>query len=229
MPRARMARRDVLVLCYHGASVHLPQPRRPRQALQPRSSPWRLAEPVSHGSRVVRWPSSVSTSAARSRTPCCSTAGGSSPRRSRPSRSRSRPCSPQPPRSAPEASSASRTGRRSRRTRCSSARARGRRSSAQQGFEHLLHLRRQTRAHLYRLCAEHSGAARPARALVGVRERIGPDGVLEPLDLDTLPEVDAEAVAVCTLFSFRDPSHELAVAAELRRRLPDATSSPRTR
>ena len=33
------------------------------------------------------------------------------------------------------------------------------------GFEHLLHLRRQTRAHLYRPCAEHPAAARPAGAL----------------------------------------------------------------
>jgi N-methylhydantoinase A len=55
-----------------------------------------------------------------------------------------------------------------------------------------------------------------------VRERIGPDGVLRPLDLSSLPAVDAEAVAVCLLFSFRDPSHERAVAAELRRRMPQA-------
>ena len=41
-----------------------------------------------------------------------------------------------------------------------------------------------------------------------------------PLDLSSLPEVDAEAIAVCLLFSFRDPSHERAVAAELRRRIP---------
>jgi N-methylhydantoinase A len=90
------------------------------------------------------------------------------------------------------------------------------------GFEHLLHLRRQTRAHLYRLCAEHPEPLVPLERSHGVRERIGADGVLEPLALDTLPDVDAEAVAVCTLFSFRDPSHELAIAAELRRRLPDA-------
>ena len=45
---------------------------------------------------------------------------------------------------------------------------------------------------------------------------------MTPLDLSSLPEVDAEAIAVCLLFSFRDPSHELAVAAELRRRHPDA-------
>ena len=36
---------------------------------------------------------------------------------------------------------------------------------ATEGFEHLLHLRRQTRAHLYRLCDAASRAARPARAL----------------------------------------------------------------
>src|SRR5688500_10311617 len=65
------------------------------------------------------------------------------------------------------------------------------------GFEHLLHLRRQTRAHLYRLCAEHPEPLVPLERSYGVRERIGPNGVLEPLALDTLPEVDAEAIAVC--------------------------------
>ncbi len=46
--------------------------------------------------------------------------------------------------------------------------------------------------------------------------------MIERLELDSLPELDAEAVAVCLLFSFRDPAHELAVAAEVRRRLPQA-------
>src|SRR5213592_455841 len=90
------------------------------------------------------------------------------------------------------------------------------------GFEHLLHLRRQTRAHLYRPCAPHPGPLVPLERCFGVRERIGHDGVLEPLDLDSLPEIDADAVAVCLLFSFRDASHERAVTDELRRRLPDA-------
>src|SRR5256885_9661717 len=90
------------------------------------------------------------------------------------------------------------------------------------GFEHLLHLRRQARAHLYRLCDEHPAPLVPLERCHGVRERIGPDGVLEPLELDSLPALAAEAVAVCLLFSFRDPSHERAVADELRRRLPDA-------
>jgi N-methylhydantoinase A len=89
------------------------------------------------------------------------------------------------------------------------------------GFEHLLHLRRQNRAHLYRLCEEHPEPLVALERCHGVRGRLGPEGELEPLDLESLPDVgDAEAVAVCLLFSFRDPGHEEAVAAELRRRHP---------
>jgi N-methylhydantoinase A len=89
------------------------------------------------------------------------------------------------------------------------------------GFEHLLHLRRQTRAHLYRLCAEHPEPLVPLERCFGVRGRLGPEGELEPLELDSLPDLDgAEAVAVCLLFAFRDPSHERVLAAELRRRHP---------
>ena len=93
---------------------------------------------------------------------------------------------------------------------------------ATEGFEHVLHLRRQARAHLYRLCEQQTEPLVPLERCVGVAERIGPEGVLRRLDLDSLPEIDAEAVAVCLLFSFRDPSHEREVAAELRRRLPGA-------
>jgi len=89
------------------------------------------------------------------------------------------------------------------------------------GFEHLLHLRRQTRAHLYRLCAEHREPLVPLERSYGVRGRLGPAGELEPLELDSIPDPgDVDAVAVCLLFAFRDPSHEQAVAAELRRRHP---------
>jgi N-methylhydantoinase A len=92
---------------------------------------------------------------------------------------------------------------------------------ATEGFEHLLHLRRQDRAHLYRLCDAHPDPVVPLERCHGVRERIGPDGVLTPLELDSLPDLgDAEAAAVCLLFSFRDASHERAVAVELRRRHP---------
>src|SRR5436309_5018789 len=90
------------------------------------------------------------------------------------------------------------------------------------GFEHLLHLRRQTRAHLYRLCESHPDPLVPLERCYGVRERIGPGGVLEELDLGSLPGIDAEAVGVTLFFPFRDPSPGQAVPPELRRRLPAA-------
>ena len=90
------------------------------------------------------------------------------------------------------------------------------------GFEHLMHLRRQTRAQLYRPCAAWPEPLVPVERSYGVSGRMGPEGELEPLDLGTLPEIDAEAVAVCLLHAYRDPSHERAVVDELRRRLPDA-------
>jgi N-methylhydantoinase A len=46
--------------------------------------------------------------------------------------------------------------------------------------------------------------------------------VIRPLELGSLPGLDAEAVAVCLLFAFRDPTHERLVADEIRRRLPGA-------
>jgi N-methylhydantoinase A len=90
------------------------------------------------------------------------------------------------------------------------------------GFEHLLHLRRQARAELYRPCAEHPEPLVPLERCFGVEERLGPDGVVRPLVLDSLPSFEAEAVAVCLLFAFRDPVHERLVTEELRRRLPGA-------
>jgi N-methylhydantoinase A len=88
------------------------------------------------------------------------------------------------------------------------------------GFEHLLHLRRQKRASLYRLCEPHPEPLVPLDRCLGVRGRMGPDAELEPVEPESLPEFQAEAVAVCLLHAYRDPSHERAVAAELRRRLP---------
>ncbi|HSC73970.1 MAG TPA: hydantoinase/oxoprolinase family protein [Gaiellaceae bacterium] len=88
------------------------------------------------------------------------------------------------------------------------------------GFEHLLHLRRQTRAELYRPCADWPEPLVPLERCHGVRGRMGPDDELEPLDLSSLPELDADAVAVCLLHSYRDAAHERLVTEELRRRLP---------
>jgi N-methylhydantoinase A len=93
---------------------------------------------------------------------------------------------------------------------------------ATEGFEHLLHLRRQTRAHLYRLCEHHPEPLVPLERCFGVRERVAPEGVVRPLELPSLPSFEADAVAVCLLHAYRDPRHEQQVVAELRRRLPDA-------
>jgi N-methylhydantoinase A len=90
------------------------------------------------------------------------------------------------------------------------------------GFEHLLHLRRQTRAHLYRPCEAWPAPLVPLDRCYGVTGRIGRLGELEPLRLESLQRFDAEAVAVCLLHSYRDASHEREVVEELRRRLPDA-------
>jgi N-methylhydantoinase A len=90
------------------------------------------------------------------------------------------------------------------------------------GFEHLLHLRRQTRPELYRPCADWPEPLVPLERCHGVRGRMGPDGELEPLDLASLPEVDADAIAVCLLHAYRSGAHERAVVEELRRRLPHA-------
>jgi N-methylhydantoinase A len=90
------------------------------------------------------------------------------------------------------------------------------------GFEHLLHLRRQTRAQLYRPCADWPEPLVPLERCHGVRGRMGPGGELEPLDVASLSDVDAEAVAVCLLHAYRDSAHERLVAEELRRRLPHA-------
>src|SRR5438270_702506 len=44
---------------------------------------------------------------------------------------------------------------------------------ATEGFEHVLHLRRQARAHLYRLCEPHPEPLVPLERCFGVRERLG--------------------------------------------------------
>jgi N-methylhydantoinase A len=90
------------------------------------------------------------------------------------------------------------------------------------GFEHLLHLRRQTRAELYRPCADWPEPLVPLERCHGVRGRMGPDEELEPIDVSSLGEVEADAVAVCLLHAYREGAHERAVAEELRRRLPHA-------
>src|SRR5438093_11951042 len=67
------------------------------------------------------------------------------------------------------------------------------------GFEHLLHLRRQTRAQLYRPCADWPEPLVPLDRCHGVGGSLGPGRELEPRDLSTLPDFHAGAVSVCLL------------------------------
>jgi N-methylhydantoinase A len=95
---------------------------------------------------------------------------------------------------------------------------------ATEGFTDLEELGRQARAELYRLCAGHPPPLVPAELRVAVPERTGPDGVLRALDEDTLraalDRLDAEAAAVCLLWGFRHPEHELRVASLVEEALP---------
>jgi len=97
-----------------------------------------------------------------------------------------------------------------------------------EGFGDLLELRRQNRAHLYRLSQHHPPALVERHMVVEARERVGPDGILRPLDdaeitrvVDAVAACEPESVAVGLLFSFREASHEARLTAALRSALPD--------
>ena len=96
-----------------------------------------------------------------------------------------------------------------------------------EGFADIVELRRQDRAHLYRLDAHHPPPIVPRDRRFEVRERCGPHGVIEPLDpasveaaVELVRHSGVEAAAVGLLFSFAHPDHERRITAELRRQLP---------
>ena len=96
-----------------------------------------------------------------------------------------------------------------------------------EGFRDVIEIGRQDRASLYDLTA-HKPASLVSRELrITVRERMGPEGVVVPLDDASLREAvaavaaaEVEAVAVCLLFAFLHPEHERAVGDALRVSLP---------
>jgi len=98
---------------------------------------------------------------------------------------------------------------------------------ATEGFADLLEIGRQNRPELYRLCAPKPVPLVEPDLRLQAAERIGTDGVVEPL-AEGEPErlaaaieaSGAEAVAICLLFSYLDPAHEQRIAAHLRERLP---------
>src|SRR3954464_8008996 len=98
---------------------------------------------------------------------------------------------------------------------------------ATRGFADLLEIGRPDRPHLYRLCAPKPAPLVPAELRFEAAERVGPEGVVEPLGEDeparlaaAIEASGAEAVAICLLFSYLDPRHEQRIATELRERLP---------
>jgi N-methylhydantoinase A len=98
---------------------------------------------------------------------------------------------------------------------------------ATEGFTDLLEIGRQNRPRLYHPCAAKPAPLATAERRFGVPERVGPDGVIEPLAetaigelVDHVREAGAEAVAICLLFSYLEPAHEAAIAARIREALP---------
>jgi N-methylhydantoinase A len=96
------------------------------------------------------------------------------------------------------------------------------------GFTDLLEIARQDRPSLYHLCADRPAPLAPPELRIGVDERVGPDGVAEPLEdaelervVAVVDELDCEAVAICLLFSYLDDSHEARLAAALRGAYPE--------
>ena len=95
------------------------------------------------------------------------------------------------------------------------------------GFTDLLEIARQNRPSLYRLCEDRPAPLAPAGMRIGACERIGPDGVVTPLEDreierigDEVDRLEPESVAICLLFSFAEPAHERRLAAALRERFP---------
>ncbi|HEX2741623.1 MAG TPA: hydantoinase/oxoprolinase N-terminal domain-containing protein, partial [Rubrobacter sp.] len=97
-----------------------------------------------------------------------------------------------------------------------------------EGFRDVLEIARQNRPSLYDLAQDRPPALVPRGLRFTIKERMGPDGVLAPLDeaslnetVSAVREAEVDAVAVCLLFTFAHPEHEERVGEALREALPD--------
>jgi N-methylhydantoinase A len=95
------------------------------------------------------------------------------------------------------------------------------------GFRDIIEIGRQNRPALYDLTEGPPPPLVGRDLRFGVVERMGPDGLVQPLDEDGLTEIVAtlgsarvQAIAVCLLFSFRHPDHERRIGEVLRAALP---------
>ena len=92
-----------------------------------------------------------------------------------------------------------------------------------QGFRDLLEIGRQTRPHMFSLQKDHPLPLVPRERRLEVKERITASGeILHALSRESLEDMvnqvrasDAQACAVCLLFSFVNPSHEQNLAQAL--------------
>src|SRR3954454_23621617 len=96
---------------------------------------------------------------------------------------------------------------------------------ATKGFTDLLAIGRQNRPRLYHPCTPRPAPL--ATAVFGAAERVGPEGIIEPLAegepnrlAEEIKASGAESVAVCLLFAYVDSTHEHAIAEHLRSALP---------
>ena len=104
-----------------------------------------------------------------------------------------------------------------------------------EGFEDVLHIQRINRKHHYDFHWRKPTPLAHRPDCIGVRERLDEEGrVLEPIDLEALARSvenvlenggEQPAVAVCFLFSYLNPEHELAARALLAERFPQLTVS----
>ena len=104
------------------------------------------------------------------------------------------------------------------------------------GFEDVLEIGRQKRSQMYDLFLdpETPSFLAPRRQRVGIRERLDAEGnVLQPLDEAQVVQAVAtlrqlyglQSVAVCYLFSFINPAHELRTRELIVQNFPDLTVS----
>jgi len=97
------------------------------------------------------------------------------------------------------------------------------------GFSDLLEIGRQKRPHLYDTQTEKPPLLVPRHLRIGIGERILTDGRVEtPLDEEELRQAarffrqqEIEAVAVCFLYSFLKPDHEIRAGEILAQELPN--------
>lgn len=96
------------------------------------------------------------------------------------------------------------------------------------GATDLLELRRQERASLYDLSAQHPEPLVPPDRVVAVAGRLAPEGILQDLPdeaaasaAELVASREPDIVAISLLHSYADPSHERRLAAAIAKRLPN--------